>query len=159
MTSSSTRLAFHSRISSASARHSIMPSHCWFTSFYLFIGVEMIYLTTNNVSCEDSIYKSRGRVCHSSLFYGLFENEKMNERHVTRHHNKQHCQEERRKQTRVCEFGGFYFRFYLLSLIEEYGDGLFYFNGDLSIVGLSFHCFYVSVEDATREYSRQRRLQ
>jgi hypothetical protein len=46
---------------------------------------------------------------HSSLFYGLVENEKINKSHVTRHHNKQHCQEERRKQTRVCEFGGFIF--------------------------------------------------
>jgi hypothetical protein len=33
----------------------------------------------------------------------------------------------------VCEFGGFYFRFYLLSIIEEYRDSLFPFNGDLSI--------------------------
>jgi hypothetical protein len=26
--------------------------------------------------------KQRGRVCHSSIFYGLVKNEKMNERHV-----------------------------------------------------------------------------
>jgi hypothetical protein len=59
----------------------------------------------------------------------------------------------------VCEFGGFYFRFYLVSIIEEYGGGLFFlFNGDLSIVGLSSFVMWwrVNVEDMMqhdREYS------
>jgi hypothetical protein len=34
----------------------------WFTSFCLFVGVEMVYLTLNNVLNEHYIYKSRERV-------------------------------------------------------------------------------------------------
>jgi hypothetical protein len=52
----------------------------------------------------------------------------------------------------VCEFGGFYFRFYLLSIIEEYGGGLFCLNGDLSIVGFSLFVRWwrMSVDDVTQ---------
>ncbi len=52
----------------------------------------------------------------------------------------------------MCEFGGFYFLFYLLSIIEEYGGGLFPLNGDLSIVGFSLFAMWwrMSVDDVTR---------
>jgi hypothetical protein len=60
--------------------------------------------------------------CHSSIFYGIFENEKMNERHVTTIRNTAN----NKGGSKVCEFRGFYFRFYSLSIIEEYGVGLFF---------------------------------
>jgi hypothetical protein len=75
---------------------------------------------------------------------------------VTRGHNKQYCQEERRKQTRVCEFEGFLFQLYSLSLIEEYGDGLFCLNGDLSIVGC--RCFIMSVDESTHNDDDSNRI-
>ncbi len=45
----------------------------------------------------------------------------------------------------MCEFGGFPFRLYSLSIIEEYEGGLFYFNGDLSI-GVVIICNVVENE-------------
>jgi hypothetical protein len=54
----------------------------WFTSVCLCISVEMVYLTVNNVSCEYSIHKSRGRVSFKYILWP-FQDEKMNERHVT----------------------------------------------------------------------------
>jgi hypothetical protein len=50
--------------------------------FCLFISVERVYLTVDNVSCEYSIYKNRERVSFKYILC-LVENEKMNERHVT----------------------------------------------------------------------------
>jgi hypothetical protein len=51
----------------------------------------------------------------------------------------------------VCEFGGFYFQFYSLSIIEEYIGGLFPVNGDLSNVGLSSFVMWwrMSVDDVS----------
>jgi hypothetical protein len=51
----------------------------------------------------------------------------------------------------VCEFGGFYFRSYSLSIIEEYGGGVFSLNGDLSIVGFSLFVMWwrISSNDVT----------
>jgi hypothetical protein len=51
----------------------------------------------------------------------------------------------------VCEFGGSYFRFYLLSLIEDYGGGLFFFEWRLLF---SNEC---RQRDATQERERRRR--
>jgi hypothetical protein len=44
------------------------------------------------------------------------------------------------------------FRFYLLSIIEEYRGGLFPLNGDLSIVGLSSFVMWwrMNVDDVTQ---------
>jgi hypothetical protein len=62
----------------------------WFTSFCLFISVEMVDLTVNNVSCEQSIYESRGRVSFKCILWPF--REWVNE-WVTRRHNTQYCWE------------------------------------------------------------------
>jgi hypothetical protein len=57
----------------------------------------------------------------------------------------------------VCEFVGFYFRFYLLSIIEEYRGCLFYFYGDLSIVGLSSFVMWwrMNVDDDVTQHEQE----
>jgi hypothetical protein len=85
--------------------------------------------------------------CHSSIFYGLFENEKMNERHVTTISN---TAKNKGGSKQECVNLEAFFRFYLLSIIEEYGGCLFPFNGVLCI-GVVVVCNVVENECGRRD--------